>query len=212
MEQLCGLFAVRRCGLTRHAWYAATRRQGKVGCQAGVVLAEVKRLRREVPGLGTAKQHDRMQSFLAEHHIKLGRDKLHSLLKANKLLLTKKQIFVRTTYSGHGLKMYPHLVKDLKPTVANQLWVGDLSYVRAGMGFAYVSVVINAYSRKIVGWSVHKTLEATGPIAALDMALCERGLTDKPLIHHSDRDGPPLRRTILFKGIRGPAVASPHRY
>lgn len=182
MEQLCGLF-----GLTRHAWYAATRRQQKAGFQASLVLAEVMRLRRQVPGLGTTKLHEMMQSFLAFHQIKLGRDKLHNLLKVNGLLLVKKRAYVRTTNSGHGLKTYPNRVKELKPTAANQLWVSDLSYVRAGTSFAYVSVILDAYSRKIVGWSVHKTSEAKGPLAALEMALTERGNSDKPLIHHSDR-------------------------
>jgi len=182
MEQLCRLF-----GLTRHAWYAATRRQQKAGFQASLVLTEVMRLRRQVPGLGTTKLYEMMQSFLTNHQIKLGRDKLHNLLKINGLLLVKKRAYVRTTDSEHGLKTYPNRVKDLKPTAANQLWVSDLSYVRAGTSFAYVSIILDAYSRKIVGWSVHKTLEAKGPLAALEMALAERGNSDRPLIHHSDR-------------------------
>ncbi len=182
MEQLCTLF-----GLTRYAWYAATRRQQKVGFQTSLVLAEVMRLRRQVPGLGTTKLHEMMEAFLTNHQIKLGRDKLHNLLKINGLLIVKKRTYVRTTDSEHGLKTYPNRVKDLKPTAANQLWVSDLSYVRAGSSFAYVSVILDAYSRKIVGWSVHKTLEAKGPLAALEMALTERGTSDKPLIHHSDR-------------------------
>lgn len=174
-------------GLTRHAWYAATRRQQKAGFQASLVLAEVRRLRQQIPGLGTVKLHEIMQSFLAVHQIKLGRDKLHNLLKINGLVLIKKRMCVRTTNSMHGLKTYPNRSKDLKPTAANQLWVSDLSYIRAGIGFVYLSVVVDAYSRKIVGWSVHKTLEAKGPLAALEMALAERGKTDKLLVHHSDR-------------------------
>jgi len=182
MEQLCGLF-----GLTRQAWYAATRRQEKQGFQAAIVLAEVRRLRRQVAGLGTTKLYDLMQNFLASHQIKLGRDRLHNLLKINGLLLTKKQSRVRTTDSNHELEKFPNRVKELKPSGPNQLWVSDLSYIRAGTGFAYLSVIMDAYSRKIVGWSFHKTLEAKGPVAALEMALRTRAPSDKPLIHHSDR-------------------------
>jgi putative transposase len=182
MEQLCGLF-----GLTRQAWYAATRRQEKVGFQAAIVLTEVKRLRKLVPGLGTAKLYEMMQGFLTSHQIKLGRDKLHNLLKVNGLLLTKKRTHIKTTDSNHDLEKYPNQIKTLKPDRPNQLWVSDLSYLRAGIGFAYLSVILDAYSRKIVGWSFHKTLEAKGPIAALEMALSCRGHTDKALIHHSDR-------------------------
>lgn len=182
MEQLCGVF-----GLTRQAWYAATRRQEKQGFQAAIVLAEVRRLRRQIPGLGTTKLYELMQDFLASHRIKLGRDKLHNLLKVNGLLLIKKRSRIRTTDSNHDLEKFPNQVKDLMPNRPNQLWVSDLSYVRAGFSFAYLSVVMDAYSRKIIGWSVHKTLEAKGPIAALEMALAQRGGLDEPLIHHSDR-------------------------
>jgi transposase InsO family protein len=182
MEQLCGLF-----GLTRQAWYAATRRQEKMGFQAAVVLAEVKRLRKLVPGLGTAKLYELMQGFLASHQIKLGRDKLHNLLKITGLLLVKKRSRIKTTDSDHELEKYPNRVKELKPDRPNQFWVSDLSYLRVGIGFAYLSVILDAYSRKIIGWSFHKTLEARGPVAALDMALLARGQTNQSLIHHSDR-------------------------
>ena len=182
MEQLCGLF-----GLTRQAWYAAIRRQEKSGFQAALVLEEVRRLRRQVAGLGTTKLYELMQDFLASHQIKLGRDRLHNLLKVNNLLLTKKRSRVKTTDSDHDLEKYPNQVKELKPDGVGQLWVSDLSYIRAGIGFAYLSVVMDAYSRKIVGWSFHKTLEAKGPVAALEMALKARVHSDKLLIHHSDR-------------------------
>ena len=182
MEQLCGLF-----GLTRQAWYAATRRQEKLGFQATIVLEEVRRLRKQVAGLGTTKLYEMMQDFLTSHQIKLGRDRLHNLLKINNLLLTKKRSRVKTTDSDHDLEKYPNRVKELKPDGVGQLWVSDLSYIRAGIGFAYLSVVMDAYSRKIIGWSFHKTLEAKGPVAALEMALKTRTQTDQPLIHHSDR-------------------------
>lgn len=128
-----------------------------------------------------------MQGFLASHQIKLGRDRLHNLLKNNGLLLTKKRYRIKTTDSDHDLEKYPNQVKELKPNGPNQLWVSDLSYIRVGIGFAYLSVIMDAYSRKIVGWSFHKTLEAKGPVAALEMALAGRPRTDQSLIHHSDR-------------------------
>ena len=114
MEQLCGVF-----GLTRQAWYAATRREEKQGFQAALVLAEVRRLRKQVAGLGTTKLYELMQDFLTKHQIKLGRDKLHNLLKVNGLLLTKKRSRVRTTNSDHELEKYPNQVKDFKPDPIN---------------------------------------------------------------------------------------------
>lgn len=119
MEQLCGLF-----GLTRQAWYAATKRQEKLGLQAAIVLMEVRRLRSQVAGLGTAKLYELMQNFLLYHQIKLGRDKLHNLLRVNGLLLTRKRSRIKTTDSGHDLEKYPNRVKDLKPDRPNQLWPG----------------------------------------------------------------------------------------
>ena len=84
---VCG----RRAGLTRQAWYAATRRQEKLGFQAAIVLEEVRRLRKQAAGLGTTKLYEMMQDFLTSHQIKLGRDRLHNLLKSNNgLLLTKE--------------------------------------------------------------------------------------------------------------------------
>jgi transposase InsO family protein len=196
MEQLCGVF-----GVTRQAWYAATRRQEKLGFQAAIILAEVSRLRKLIPGSGTTKLYELLQPFLASHQIKLGRDRLHNLLKVNGLLIIKKCSRVKTTDSDHDLEKYPNQVKDLKPDRPNQLWVSDLSYLRVGIGFAYLSVVLDAYSRKIVGWSFHKTLEAKGPVAALEMALASRGELNKPLIHHGSGRPVGSRCSILLGRI-----------
>lgn len=117
MEQLCGLF-----GLTRQAWYAATRRQEKLGFQAAIVLAEVRRLRRQVAGLGKTEWYELMQDFLTSHQIKIGRDNLHNLLKVNGLLLTKKRSRVKTTDSDHDLEKYLNQVKKLRPNGIGQLW------------------------------------------------------------------------------------------
>ena len=182
MEQLCGVF-----GLTRQAWYAATRREEKKGFQADIVVQEVKRLRKVIPGLGTTKLYVMMEDFLARHAIKMGRDKLHNLLKESGLLVHRKRSRVKTTDSNHGFYKYPNQVKELKPNRPNQLWVSDLTYLLVGHGFAYLSVIMDGYSRKIVGWSLHKTLEAKGPLAALEMALNERGASEQALVHHSDR-------------------------
>jgi putative transposase len=182
MEQLCGLF-----GLTRQAWYAATRRQEKKCFQEDLVLSEVRRLRNQIPGLGTAKLHEMMHGFLEGHRIKLGRDKLHNLLKDNGLLVKRKGARIRTTDSDHCYRKYPNRVQNLIPKGPNEMWVSDLTYFPLGSHFVYLTVVMDAYSRKIVGWSLQKTLEAKGSLQALDMALVQRGKCRKSLVHHSDR-------------------------
>ncbi len=122
MGQLCGLF-----GLTRQAWYAATRRQEKKCFQEDLVLSEVRRLRRHIPGLGTAKLHEMMQGFLKGHRIKLGRDKLHNLLKEKGLLVKRIGTRIRTTDSDHCYRKYPNRVKNLIPGRPNELWVSDIT-------------------------------------------------------------------------------------
>lgn len=182
MDQLCKLF-----GLTRQAWYAAARRQEKRYLQQDLILAEVRRIRRKIPGIGTAKLHEVMQSFIKAHQLKLGRDKLHKILKDNNLLSSLKRKRVRTTDSDHCYYKYPNRAKNLVPDRANALWVSDLTYIPIGANFVYLSVIMDVYSRKIVGWNLNKTMEARGALQALDMALLSREKTDKPLIHHSDR-------------------------
>jgi transposase InsO family protein len=94
--------------------------------------------------------------------------------------------FVITTGSRHGLPVYPNLACDMQPTAVNQLWVADITYIRLREEFVYLSVVLDAYSRRVIGWALGRTLEAEVAASALRMALASR----RPwpgLIHHSDR-------------------------
>lgn len=95
---------------------------------------------------------------------------------------------VKTTDSHHWLKKYPNLIKELVPSAAEQLWVSDITYIRTLQGFNYLSLITDAYSRKIMGYALFQTLEATGPLEALIMAVSERQkISPYILIHHSDR-------------------------
>ena len=149
--------------------------------------AEVRRVRREVPGMGTHKLHNELKTFLTRHRIKLGRDRLHLLLKEHGMLAKKKASKVATTESNHPHYKYPNKAKDLKPVWINELWVSDLTYIPIGVNYAYLYVIMDAFSRKIVGWSLQKTMHAQGALNALKMALSARKDISQPLIHHSDR-------------------------
>jgi transposase InsO family protein len=129
-----------------------------------------------------------MGAFMEDHDMFIGRDALFGLLRENGLLVNKrKRSHPQTTDSGHWMKKYPDLVKDIKLNRADQLWVSDITYIRLiKNGFAYLSLVTDAYSRKIVGYCMNHDLSAEGPLAALKMALKGRA-DDRPLIHHSDR-------------------------
>jgi transposase InsO family protein len=93
---------------------------------------------------------------------------------------------VVTTDSRHNLPIYPNLAAEIVPTAINQLWVADITYIRLRFEFVYLAVILDAFSRRVIGWDLGRTLEAGLAIAALTMALMER--KPKPgLVHHSDR-------------------------
>ena len=128
-----------------------------------------------------------MQSFLTSHHFKIGRDAMFDLLADRGLLVSKrKRRGPVTTLSKHRFKKYPNIVRDFIPIAPNQLWVSDITYIHLADGFAYLSLITDAYSRKIVGFCLSKDLSARGPLAALKMALVSNPYRDG-LIHHSDR-------------------------
>lgn len=121
----------------------------------------------------------------------VGRDRFYDVLAKYGLKLRRKQRTTRTTNSEHGYRLYPNLVRDFIPTAPNQLWVSDISYIviRAedyNPRFCYLSLVLDAYSEEIVGWSLGTTLETIYPLEALRMAL-HRLEEGAKLIHHSDR-------------------------
>lgn len=122
LATVCG----RHAGRVRQAWYAATRRAERTSYQTDAILQEVRRVRREVPGMGTHKLHNELRMFLTRHHIKLGRDRLHMRLKEHGMLAKKKASKVATTESNHPHYKYPNKVKNLKPARINKLWQGRL--------------------------------------------------------------------------------------
>lgn len=116
----------------------------------------------------------------------MGRDAFFELLRDNGLLVRRRRNRVRTTFSVHRFRKYPNLTGNLLIERPNQLWVSDITYIRIKEDFAYLSLVTDAYSRKIIGFCLSHDLSTDSCLSALRMALNNR-LTDQPLIHHSDR-------------------------
>ena len=108
------------------------------------------------------------------------------LMRADNLLCLRKRAFVRTTDSDHDLRIYPNLARELKPSGLNQLWVADITYIRLLLEFVYLAVILDAFSRRVIGWALGRTLEAKLALAALQMAIA-RGRVTPGLVHHSDR-------------------------
>ncbi len=128
-----------------------------------------------------------MQTFLTAHHFQIGRDAMFTLLAERGLLITRrKRRGCITTLSRHRFRKYPNIIRDFIPTAPNQLWVSDITYIHLADGFAYLSLITDAYSRKIVGFYLSKNLSAQGSLFALKMALKNNPHRDS-LIHHSDR-------------------------
>jgi putative transposase len=108
------------------------------------------------------------------------------IMQEDNLLAVQPRAFVVTTDSDHELEVYLNLAKRMKLTGVNQLWVADITYVRLQREFVYLAVILDAYSRKVVGWELGRTLAARLPIAALEKAITERQ-PPPGLVHHSDR-------------------------
>lgn len=108
------------------------------------------------------------------------------LMREDNLLCLRKRSFIRTTDSRHGLAVYPNLVPELTLTSINQLWVADITYVRLLREFVYLAVILDAFSRRLIGWALEHYLEAELALAALRMALATRSI-EPGLVHHSDQ-------------------------
>jgi len=112
--------------------------------------------------------------------------RVRRIMRQDNLLCLRKRKFVVTTDSNHGLPVAKNLAQNMELTGLNQLWVADITYIRLELEFVYLAVVLDAYSRRVIGWALDRTLKAELALAALRMALARRGV--KPgLVHHSDR-------------------------
>lgn len=178
---LCRLF-----GKTRHAYYDSLwRRDGNL-VKEDIILQQVTAIRRELPRLGTRKIHYVLKNKLADHQIKPGRDYLFDLLSEHKLLIRQRKRKAITTDSRHWMRKYSNLIKDMNVTRPEQVWVSDITYIRLTNQWGYLSLITDAYSRKIMGYSFRRDLAAEGCIDALKMALNNR-IYHQSIIHHSDR-------------------------
>jgi putative transposase len=137
--------------------------------------------------LGTRKLHYKLAPLLEAHGINIGRDYLFDLLDRHKLLIRQRKRKVITTDSRHWMHKYANLAREFNCTRPEQLWVSDITYIRMGTQWGYLSLITDAYSRKIMGYCLRTDMLAQGCVDALQMALNNRRYPREPLIHHSDR-------------------------
>jgi putative transposase len=183
LRELCGLL-----GYSRQAYYQYQKQSAKRSLKEDLVIQQVLHHRAVQPRLGGRKLLAMMEPFMHEHRVGMGRDLLFDLLRDNDLLIrNRKRSKPLTTDSRHWMRKYPDLAKDIILNHADELWVSDITYLQLSRkAFGYLSLVTDAYSRKIIGFCLSDNLSAQGPLSALQMALEGRTGT-QPLIHHSDR-------------------------
>jgi len=179
---LCSLL-----GYSRQAYYQNIKVQAQEALQEDLLFQEVMRIRRTQKKIGTRKLLIMMNIFMQQHSIIVGRDAFFEMLRSQGLLIRRrKRSKPRTTFSNHWLRKYQNLIIGFVPNAANQLWVSDITYIHMEDSFAYLSLITDAYSHKIVGFYLCEDLSAKGCVLALKMALSNNPSRDK-LIHHSDR-------------------------
>jgi transposase InsO family protein len=182
LRTLCGLL-----GHTRQAYYQKRKRAERAALRGELIVQEVLGIREQHKKLGGRKLYHKLGGFFREHRMEIGRDAFFGLLREYGLLVRKRRTRKpRTTLSYWRGMRYPNLARELVPVRANQLWVSDITYIRTKVGFGYLSLITDAYSRKIVGYYLSEDLEAKGCVRALKMAM-KANPNRAGLIHHSDR-------------------------
>lgn len=148
------------------------------------VLKSMSQIALEFPKYG----YRRITKALHRQGEQINHKRVHRIMKENNLLVRRKKFRPITTQSGHGLKVYPNLAKDLKVIKLNQLWVSDITYIYLRLGFAYLAAILDIFSRKCIGWCLGINVDTYLTLNALNMALSSReDIGFKGLIHHSDR-------------------------
>jgi transposase InsO family protein len=181
VKGLCAL-----AGFSRQAYYRQVRVRGRQAVAEDAVVELVKVQRRIHPRMGARKLRVLLEPNLREMGIQIGRDRLFALLRQRGLLVKRRRRWTKTTDSRHAFRLWPNRIRHIVASMAHQVWVSDLTYLRTEQGFVYLSLVTDAFSRKIVGFCIHNSLECEGCLRALRMALAQLPRGARP-IHHSDR-------------------------
>lgn len=176
-------------GISRQAWYQSLQRERGREEQARHIVEQVTAIRLQQPRLGTRKLHYLLRQR-PKAPLYVGRDRLFRILRCARLLVMPKRAYHKTTHSHHRFYRHPNLLKagdhQVIASGPEQVWVADITYLPLQTGTAYVSLVTDAWSRKIVGYHVHDSLHTRHVAGAFKMALAGRR-TAEPLVHHSDR-------------------------
>ena len=178
MDEACGLL-----GVTPQAWYKYHSKSFTEAISEDLIVELCRAIRMDLPGIGGRKLKVKLWE---EFDVDIGRDTLFDILERHGLLIRNRKRKTRTTFSDHGLKVYPDLRKDFIPDGINQLWVSDITYIWLGNCFYYLFLITDAYSKKIVGWEIADNMRHENAETALKMASRQLKKGQCP-IHHSDK-------------------------
>lgn len=168
-------------GLSRAGYYRWRR-----PCPAVPVEMELRDQLQQIALESPAYGYRRITAELKRHGFEINHKRVLRLMRQDNLLCLRRKAFVVTTDSRHDRPVYPNLARQITPKTVNQLWVADITYIRLRTEFVYLAVVLDAFSRRLIGWALGRTLEAELALSALRMALAQRQPA-AGLVHHSDR-------------------------
>lgn len=172
--------------MSRQNYYQNRRQRRRQELDEELIVRLVRRERQVQPRLGGRKLLWLVGSELAAHGVAVGRDRFFQVLGAHGLLVAPKPGKMQTTQARHSLPVFGNLVAGLEVSAPHQVWVSDLTYIRTLEGYLFAAVIMDRYSRMIVGDHMGENLETAGCLAALDQALAGLAAERHP-IHHSDR-------------------------
>jgi putative transposase len=181
VQHICRLL-----GYSAQAYHKYNKVRLRKSIHENIILEQIDAIRKYQPRCGGRKLFIMLQPFLKQHEIPMGRDRFFNLLKQNKLLVRKTKRSVHTTVSKHHFYRYPNMVKGFMPLKAHELWVADITYIPLKERFAYLFLITDGYSRKIVGHYVSDDMKVSSAIVALKKALAQKP-PETIVIHHSDR-------------------------
>ena len=179
------MFACTLFGIDRQVYYRRIKRRIIKQDKAQLVVKMVLEIRTQMPRIGAKKLYYLLGNNLKT--LKIGRDKFIDILRANHLLISAKRSYHITTNSHHRFRKHKNQLLDLQINKPEQVWVSDITYIGKREKPCYLSLITDAYSKKIVGYNVSDNLNTESSLVALRLAIKQRKNKQMPLIHHSDR-------------------------
>jgi len=179
------MFACILFGIDRQVHYRSIKRRIIKQDKAALAVQMVLEIRTQMPRIGSKKLYYLLNEDLKK--LKIGRDKFIDILRANHLLIVPKRSYHVTTNSHHRFRKFKNQLLDMQITKPEQVWVSDIAYIGKREKPCYLSLITDAYSKKIVGYNVSDSLNTESSLVALKRAIKQRENKKAPLIHHSDR-------------------------